>query len=215
MPLSVQVYSDYVCPYCFLAEAPLRDALTRTEGRVAVEWMPFELRPAPTPTLEPEGDYLQSAWSQSVYPLAERMGVRIVLPKVSPQPYSRLAFEGSLFAREHGLAEAWNHRMFTAFFQDERDIGELDVLVECGTEIGLPMEPLRGALVTRAYEDACATLLAHAGMIGITSVPTFVLAERWGIPGLTDADTLVGAFERAITELEADGEAPDTTTNPA
>ena len=43
---------------------------------VAVEWMPFELRPYPEPTLRPEGEYLRSAWERSVYPLAARLGVR-------------------------------------------------------------------------------------------------------------------------------------------
>ena len=60
MPLRVQVFSDYVCPYCFLAKGPLNEAVEEFEGAVKVEWMPFELRPHPTPTLEPQGDYLQS-----------------------------------------------------------------------------------------------------------------------------------------------------------
>ena len=53
MTVTIWVYSDYVCPYCFLAEFPLKEAV---EGKdVTVEWMPFELRPEPTPTLTPEG----------------------------------------------------------------------------------------------------------------------------------------------------------------
>ena len=48
-----------------------------------IAWQPFELRPEPTPTLRPEGDYLQSTWQRVVYPMAERMGVPIVLPRVS------------------------------------------------------------------------------------------------------------------------------------
>ena len=88
MSLKVQVFSDYVCPYCFLAEGPLNEAIAEInaeqDGAVEVEWMPFELRPSPTPTLEPEGDYLKDGWRDSVFPMAERMGVHIVLPKVSP-----------------------------------------------------------------------------------------------------------------------------------
>jgi len=56
--------------------------------------MPFELRPEPQPTLRPEGDYLQRAWQQSVYPIARQMGAPIALPPVSPQPHTLLAFEG-------------------------------------------------------------------------------------------------------------------------
>ena len=80
--------------------------------------MPFELRPHPTETLRPEGEYLQRAWSQSVYPLARRMSVPIILPKVSPQPHTHLAFEGYQFAREHGRGNEYNHRVLAAFFQE-------------------------------------------------------------------------------------------------
>ena len=55
--------------------------------------MPFELRPYSAPTLRPDGAYLQTAWQRSVYPLAERLGVEIKLPTVSPQPYTRLALK--------------------------------------------------------------------------------------------------------------------------
>ena len=48
-----------------------------------VEWVPYELRPYPTETLKPEEHYLQSTWKQSAYPMAEQMGVPIVLPNVS------------------------------------------------------------------------------------------------------------------------------------
>lgn len=57
MSVKIEVFSDYVFPYCFLAEGPLREAIMGKN--VEVEWMPFELRPYPQPTLKPEGNYLQ------------------------------------------------------------------------------------------------------------------------------------------------------------
>ncbi|HEV3255395.1 MAG TPA: hypothetical protein VG013_00815, partial [Gemmataceae bacterium] len=59
----------------------------------------------PHPTLRPEGDYLQRAWQQSVYPLARQMGVPIKLPPVSPQPHTHLAFEGWL--DPHKVEDLW------------------------------------------------------------------------------------------------------------
>jgi len=100
MTVKIRVYSDYVCPFCYLAEFPLQEAIKGKD--VEVEWMPFELRPYPKPTLRPEGEYLQRAWSQSVFPLARFMGVPIVLPSVSPQPHTHSAFEGFQYAKDHG-----------------------------------------------------------------------------------------------------------------
>lgn len=199
MPLKVQVFSDYVCPYCFLAEGPLDEAVAEFGGEVEVEWMPFELRTFPTPTLEPEGDYLQSGWRESVFPLAEKMGVHIVLPRVSPQPYTRLAFEGALFAREFGKAGAYNHRMFTAFFQDELDIGDADVLTECAGELGLDRLEFRAALDARRYKNECGQQLDLGRDIrNIRSVPTFVIDNRLDIPGMVPKSTLVAIFREQL-----------------
>lgn len=198
--LTIEVYSDYVCPYCFLAEAPLETAVEQFPGRATIEWRPFELRPYPTPTLRPDGDYLQKAWSTSVYPLAEALGVKIVLPRVSPQPYTRLAFEGSLFAAEHRAGRAYNHRMFTAFFQEERDIGEPAVLAELAEEIGLDRGAFADALERRAYQERCAQLLRHAyERLGISSVPTIVVGHR-AVAGLVPQERLEAMI---AAELEA------------
>src|ERR1043166_7141599 len=113
--------------------------------------MPFELRPEPHPTLRPEGDYLRRAWSQSVYPIARRMGVPINLPPVSPQPHTHLAFEGYQYAREHGKGNEYNHRVLEAFFVEGQDIGQIDVLTKLAGEVGLDENELGEALRTGKY----------------------------------------------------------------
>lgn len=140
--------------------------------------MPYELRPYPTETLRPEGDYLQNAWKNSVYPMAEHYGVKMVLPKVSPQPHTHLAFEGNQYAKEHGKADEYNHRMFTAFFQDELDIGDIDVLTSLASELGLDQEEYREALENRKYKDVHQQALQHAyNEANIQAVPTFIIGE--------------------------------------
>jgi predicted DsbA family dithiol-disulfide isomerase len=177
MSLKIHVYSDYVCPYCFLAEEVLEDLARGKE--VAVEWMPFELRPYPNPTLKPEGDYLQAAWKQSVYPLARSLGVKIALPAVSPQPHTHLAFEGYQYALERGLGSEYNHRIFTAFFQEGRDIGQVETLARLASEVGLDSEEFRRALETRKYREAHERALRHAyEEAHITAVPTFIFGNQ-------------------------------------
>jgi predicted DsbA family dithiol-disulfide isomerase len=183
----LSVWSDFVCPYCFLAERPLAEA---TEGLdVEIEWLPFELRPHPQPTLRPEGEYLQTVWRRSVYPLASRLGVQIRLPDVSPQPYSRLALEGMQFAREHGKAAEYVDAVFRAFFQRSLDIGEIGVLQNLARDIGLPHEKLRAALENGQYSAAHQHALVNAQALGIRAVPTIVAGEL-RIEGMPDAPAL-------------------------
>lgn len=162
--------------------------------------MPFELRPYPNPTLKPEGDYLQNGWKQSVYPTAERFGVKMVLPRVSPQPYTHLAFEGFQFAKEHGRAIEYNHRMFTAFFQDELDIGEMDVLTQLAEEVGLNPTEFRESLETRKYKEIHQEALRHAyEEVNIQAVPTFMIGDR-KLPGLYSKESLEQVIDQELAK---------------
>src|SRR3954453_19540785 len=141
--------------------------------------MPFGPRPEPHPTLRPEGEYLQRAWSQSVYPLARRMGVPIALPPVSPQPHTHLAFEGYQYAKEHGKGNEYNHRVMEAFFVEGQNIGEIDVLTKLADEVGLDGKEFGEALRNRKYRDAHQQALRHAyEEAGVTGVPMFVIGEQ-------------------------------------
>src|SRR6516165_5335708 len=162
--------------------------------------MPFELRPEPHPTLRPEGDYLQRAWQQSVYPLARQMGVPIRLPPVSPQPHTHLAFEGYQYAKEHGKGNDYNHRVLQAFFVEGQDIGQIDVLTTLAGEVGLDQEEFEEALRNRKYREAHRQALRHAyGGAGVTGVPIFVIGNQ-ALTGLQDRETLEAVIE---VELKA------------
>lgn len=196
MTLTVKVYSDYVCPFCFLAEKPLEEAIRDKD--VEVEWMPYELRPFPNKTLRPEEDYLQTTWKQSVYPMAERMGVKIVLPRVSPQPYTHLAFEGYQYAKEHGKGNEYNDRMFRAFFQEELDIGDIEVLTALAGELGLDKVEFKEALETRKYKEKHKQALDHAYHdADISAVPTFVIGETV-LQGVRNKETLESVIEEEL-----------------
>jgi predicted DsbA family dithiol-disulfide isomerase len=196
MTLPIKVYSDYVCPFCYLAEFPLQEAIR--EKDVTVEWMPFELRPGPQPTLRPEGDYLQQAWSHSVYPLARQMGVPITLPRVSPQPHTHLAFEGYQFAREHGKGNEYNHRVLVAFFQEGQDIGNVEVLTRLAGEVGLDAGEFETALRTRKYRAAHQETLQQAyQQAGVSGVPMFIIGTQV-LTGLQDRQTLARVIEEEL-----------------
>jgi len=65
-PARISVWSDYVCPFCYL-ELPVLDRLQAEHAEeVEIDWRAFELRPEPAPTLDPNGDYLHRVWNQSV-----------------------------------------------------------------------------------------------------------------------------------------------------
>ncbi|MCV2219516.1 DsbA family oxidoreductase [Thauera sp. Sel9] len=203
---SITLYSDYVCPYCLLAEKVLSDAIGNRD--IDITWRPFELRPAPEPTLRPEDPYLPSVWQRSVYPLAERLGVPIRLPSISPQPRTAKAFELLAMARDQGLDNAYSLRVLRAFFQEDRDIGEPEILIELAAEIGLDPDEARHALENGTYAQRHREAQRHAREeMQITSVPTIVVGKQVfrGTPPLDE-------LKRAIDQL---GNEPNGDPSPA
>jgi predicted DsbA family dithiol-disulfide isomerase len=128
------------------------------------------------------------------------MGVPIVLPPVSPQPHTHLAFEGFQFAKVHGKGLEYNHRVLEAFFVDGQDIGQIDVLTKLAGEVGLDGPEFEEALRSRTYREAHRRALRHASAeAGVTGVPMFVIGDRV-LTGMQDRETLESVIEDARAE---------------
>ena len=96
---AIRFYYDVVCPYSYMESHAVEAA--EDAGAVEVEWLPFELRPAPRPLLEVRGDHLRVDWTQNVYRArARRSGIEIHLPRY--QPRSTLPLAACLWAAEQG-----------------------------------------------------------------------------------------------------------------
>lgn len=175
-PLQIQVWIDFVCPFCLLGETVIRKAIAGLD--VEIEWMPFELRAYPTPTLRPEDEYLPNAWKHSVYPTAERMGVDIRLPTISPQPYTRTAFLGLQYAAEHGKADEYVDAVLRAFFQKNLDVGDMEVLKAIVSGLGLPADGLEAAVVSEERNAKHDAALRQAQALGIRAVPSVAVGNR-------------------------------------
>ncbi|MFC9690658.1 DsbA family protein [Kribbella sp. NPDC056951] len=195
--VKIKIFSDYVCPFCLLAEGPIEEATK--DLYVDIEWMPFELRPHPHPTLRPEDEYLPAIWSRAVYPMARQLGVDITLPTVSPQPYTHLAFEGYQYAAAHDKGTEYTHRMFQAFFQEDQDLGNPDVLQALAAEIGLDAPDFRKALDNRTYREKHQDALREAEAHQIQSVPTILVGNTRieGVPTPYD-------LRKAILDAQAE-----------
>ncbi len=201
----ITVFSDYVCPFCYLEEPDLARVREGYGAEVEVDWRAYELRPHPIPTLDPDGDYLHRVWNASVYPMARSLGMTLLLPPV--QPRSRKAHEAAEYAREEGRFEEMHFALFKAFFEDGKDIGDEEVLLEICESVGLRCEGLRVALREDRYAQKVISDEELSRRLGVTSVPTmFVglagepLEEGEAISGAQHyGGRLESAIERALS----------------
>lgn len=170
-PVSLDVFSDYVCPFCYLEEPEL-DALSARFGeQLEIRWRAFELRPAPTPALDPDGDYLHDIWERSVYPMARERGMTLHLPRI--QPRSRLAHEASAWAEGQSLeaATTLRHALFRGFFEASLDLADSAALCDTATSLGLDVDDMRHALDEGRYTQRVVDDQQTAGELGIQGVP--------------------------------------------
>ena len=194
--LQLTVVSDYVCPWCYIG-------LTRVEQLqqdydVAVEWMPYELRPntpaegIPFDRLRGQGRYTED-YLLSVVNLASESG--IAMKDRTLIPNSRPSLEAAEWARARGGFAALNRALFRAYFEDGADIGRLDVLRGVASDCDLDANDLEDALATGRYSAALEEKLAWSSVAGGAGVPYYMFkgvdpetgeARRFAFTGAQD-----------------------------
>lgn len=162
--------------------------LVKSDPDVEIIWRAFELRPHPVPTLDPRGDYLQRAWSSSVYPLATKLGMKMKLPPV--QPRSRLAHEAAHWARSRGHFDDYHAAIFRAFFERGENIGDMEVLTTLAAELGLESKSLRHALESHEFERSVFDDEREADMLGVSGVPAFIADRKGALTGVQPVENL-------------------------
>ena len=192
MSVVIQAFSDYVCPYCYLGEAILKRAAVAT-GAQAVR-RAYQLHESGLSKLDPHGERMNASWENSIYPMAEKLGVEIRQP--SRLPLTRQAHEAAAWARQQGCFEAFHSKLFQAFFVEDQDLGELSVLKEIDWQSGLNPAELEKVLTERRMAEEVDEDLLIAQTYGITSAPTLVVAGHL-LRGVQEASVLINAIELA------------------
>lgn len=199
-PLTLVVWSDYVCPFCYL-EVPELDALADRFGpQLNIEWRAFELRPAPVPTLDPDGDYLHDIWARAVYPMARERDMTLRLPRL--QPRSRLAHEAAKWAMDHAAFPTLHHELFRGFFEDSLDLASPDALIDTARRLGLDEGSLSRHLAEGRYRDVVLKDQQDASYWGLNGVPAMLLLREGealdSIQGAQSRDHLIQTVARFI-----------------
>jgi predicted DsbA family dithiol-disulfide isomerase len=222
--MQVEVWSDVVCPWCYIGKRRLEAALERFPHRddVDVVWRSFQLDPS-----IPEGD------TQETLPaLAAKYGASVEQMRANMTRVEQVAAEDGLeyhlahgvsgntslahellhHAAEHGRQGELKERLLHAYFTEGRPVFDIDSLVSPATEVGLDAEEARAALTERRHRAAVAEDAATAQLLGATGVPFFVVDRRYGAAGAQPADLLLQILERAwadshplVTVPPADG----------
>lgn len=172
--MALRYFFDVVCPYSYIMGFEVEEA--ENEGVAEIEWLPFELRPAPAPLPEPRGEYIRGHWRGQVYRLADEHGVEIHVPRY--QPRSTLALTLHAFAVEEGKGRAYRNAAHRAFFVEGLDVGDDAVLREAARDAGLDADAALEAAWDPARLVALRSTREEALRLGIHGVPTVATADE-------------------------------------
>lgn len=179
MALKVIVYSDYICPFCFIG----KERVDRLEEKfeIDVEWKGFEIHPE-TPA---GGSDLASlgfdeatvtAMRSRVLEMSDEAGLKVNLP--SRISNSRLALQIAEFTKEKGKFKEYHEAVFRAYWQEGKDIGHREQLFSLACQADLDLEELESYLESGKATDKLSQHLQEVRDYGISGVPTFVIGNK-------------------------------------
>ena len=175
--MEILFVSDYVCPYCLVAKEALYQAMAETGITPEITWHPYELTPEPKPQVDTYHDEKRRAGYQRLVEPCKKLGLDMKLPPhIIPRPRTHKTFEGWYYACEKGLGDTYNDRMYRAYFIDELDIGDLNVLVRLAEEIGLDGEDFRATVISGVHSPEVEAACNHArNVLEVKGVPSIFI----------------------------------------
>ena len=191
------VFSDYICPFCYIGKHRMEELAA--EFVLQSVWKPFEIHPEVPPEGVPIEHFpipLLERLETTVRALAGETGIQMKIPRKLSN--SRLALVGGEVAREAERFEAYHEAVFQAYFQNEQDIGDVEVLARIAETIGLEREPFLHALSEKRFLDSIEAVRREALSIGLTAVPSFVLVDSSVITGVQPDSMMRKAIENSL-----------------
>ena len=207
--MKVEIWSDVVCPWCYIGKRRFEQALAQFEHAADVEvtWRSFELDPgAPPVRTESHAEHLARKYGVSAAQV-EAMDARLIgeARKEGLEFHFAESKGGNTFdahrlihlAAKRGRAGEMKERLMRAYFTEGAAIGERAELVRLATEIGLDEAEVKGMLSSDQLADEVRADEARARAFGISGVPFFAIDERYGVSGAQPADVLLDVLRQA------------------
>jgi predicted DsbA family dithiol-disulfide isomerase len=212
--ITLDILSDPICPWCYIGKANLDRALeARPEHALTIQWHPFQLNPD-----MPEGgmdrrEYLETKFGGKenavriyarIAGAAEAAGLKIDFGAIQRTPNTIDAHRLIHWAGLEGRQTAVVSRLFKAYFEEGRDIGDREVLLSIAEGVGLDREMIARLFDSGADLEDIRARDEHARQRGVTGVPTFVLANQHVLPGAQPTELWLQIIDEISEQLKSE-----------
>ena len=210
--MQIDIVSDTVCPWCFIGKRKLERAMAQRPGiAFDIRWRAYRLDPD-----VPRGGVDRKAYMRAKFgdsPRSSAMGdaikaagesehIAFAFDRIEKRPDTIDSHRVIRWAATGGHQNDVVERLFKAYFEDGRDIGDPAVLVDVASAAGMDAELVKDLLAKDADRELVEQEDALAHRMGISGVPTFIFANKYLISGAHDADKLVRVIDKTQSEMQ-------------
>jgi predicted DsbA family dithiol-disulfide isomerase len=220
-PIRVEIWSDVVCPWCYIGKRRFERAVADLDGEIELDiaYRPYQLDPTASP------GKTQPVFEAYVRKFGGPEQARMILDRVT----TAAAGDGLEFRMDRALRantllahrliwwaeqpgspvpqERLKERLLQAYFVDGLDVGDPDTLADCAAEVGFDRDAAVKFLASDQGRAEVAAYFEQAAGSGISAVPTFVINGQWAIPGAQDPETFVTVLRRLHEKAAAEAAA--------
>lgn len=210
--MKVEVWSDVVCPFCYIGKTHFDEALAQFADNQNIEfvWKSFQLNPN-----------LQTDLSQTLYEhLSENKGISVEQARGMGNHAAQMGTNAGLqlnfdqavvansfnahrlihFAKANGLQQEMKTRLFKAYFTEGKNIDDKETFIGLATEIGLNEAEAKAVLESDKYADAVNADIQESQQLGVRGVPFFVFDRKYAVSGAQDSSVFLETLEKSFSE---------------
>nr|WP_067060271.1 DsbA family oxidoreductase [Mucilaginibacter sp. L294] len=218
--MKIEIWSDVMCPFCYIGKRRFEDALQQFEhkDKVEIEWKSFQLNPdMVTDPSTNINQYLSDAkgwtldYAQQMNNHVTEMAAEVGLTYHMDTAVVANSFNAHQFthlAKKHGVGDAAEEALFKAYFTDGKNVDDTDTLAELGAAIGLDADEIKQTIAANTYADAVKHDIAEAQYLGIQGVPFFVMNGKYGVSGAQAVPVFSQTIEKAFAEWNGEQAKP-------
>lgn len=219
--LSVDLIADFVCPWSYIGQQRLRNALSAVQGPSRCTWFPFQLNPDMPVEGQAFDEYLEKKFGdremlapamEQLETVAHQEGLSLNFSRIERVPNTVSAHclmrQSAVIDQQDELAKA----LYNAYFGFGEDIGSRELLESIGLQLGFGSKLVRDAFDDKALRDAVLSEETNARRAGVVGVPNFLINRRVFVVGAQDSKQLLGAIDRALFG-DAEQEGPKPTVH--